>query len=370
MLFEDSQSWDHILFSVCWLLAAAIIGRIIHALVFRLLQYRVEDSRQNLSLTLLKHLRAPAGLVIPLLSILLIAPALQFPEETVMVCRRIFSLGFIASVAWLLASTVFIFRDLVLSRYDVTARDNLKARAVHTQINVLVKITLVVIWVIAAACMMMIFENIRQLGTSLLASAGVIGIIVGFAAQRSLGTLLAGLQIAITQPIRIDDVVIVEGEWGRIEEITLTYVVVRIWDLRRIILPVTYFLEKPFQNWTRVSADLLGSVFLHADYTVPVEALRNELQRILTESENWDGKVWKLQATNATATTVEFRALMSAPDSSMAWELRCEVREKLLAFLQKNFPESLPKVRAELKTVASAREDGSCAFGTTHVTKE
>ncbi len=355
-----SESWGNIILSVCWLFAAAATGRIIHALVFRLLRRQANGSEHSLSLTLIKHLRGPIGLVLPLLFILLIAPVLQLPLDTVVVFRRIFSLGFIAGIAWLFIKTVFVFRDLILSRYDVTAPDNLKARAVHTQINVLVKISLVIICLIAAASMMMIFDNIRQLGASLLASAGVLGIIVGFAAQRSIATLLAGLQIAITQPIRIDDVVIVEGEWGRIEEITLTYVVVRIWDLRRLVLPVSYFLEKPFQNWTRVSADLLGSVFLHADYTVPVEALREELQRILAESEQWDGKVCKLQVTNATASTLEFRALMSAADSSMAWNLRCEVREKLLAFLQKNYPESLPKVRAELNPAKGTWGNEAC----------
>jgi small-conductance mechanosensitive channel len=194
----------------------------------------------------------------------------------------------------------------------------------------------------------MTFDKVRQLGTTLLASAGIVGIIVGLAAQKSISTLFAGIQLAITQPIRIDDVVIVENEWGRIEEISLTYVVVRIWDLRRLIVPITYFLEKPFQNWTRISADLLGTVFLYVDYTVPVEAVRSELKSILENSKLWDGRVCVLQVTNASERTVELRALMSAADSSSAWELRCEVREKLIAFIRQNYPDALPKVRAEL----------------------
>jgi small-conductance mechanosensitive channel len=195
----------------------------------------------------------------------------------------------------------------------------------------------------------MTFSKVRQLGTSILASAGIVGIIVGIAAQRSIATLLAGFQIAITQPIRLDDVVIVENEWGRIEEITLTYVVVRIWDLRRLVVPITYFLEKPFQNWTRVSADLLGTVFIYVDYTVPVQAVREKLRGILEHSTQWDGQVCVLQVTNTTEHTVELRALMSAVDSSSAWELRCHVREKLVEFIQKNYPESLPKLRTDLK---------------------
>jgi len=197
--------------------------------------------------------------------------------------------------------------------------------------------------------MLMTFEKVRQLGTSILASAGVIGIIVGVAAQRTIATFLAGIQIAVTQPIRIDDVVIVENEWGRIEEITLTYVVVRIWDLRRLVLPITYFIEKPFQNWTRVTADILGTVFIYVDYTVPIQAVREELHRILQNSKLWDKKVWGLQVTNTTEHTVELRALMSAPDASSAWDLRCEVRERLVEFIQKNYPDGLPKVRAEIR---------------------
>ncbi len=344
----DLEFWRLALISCSWVLAMAAGGWAIHALLFRLWRKRT-GSGQSLSRTLMKHWRGPLGLIVPLLFILLVAPSLQLSEPTLLVGRRLISIGFIVAVTWLLVSSVLVMRDLILSRYDVTARDNLKARAVHTQVKVLVKIALVIIGIVAAGCLMMIFDNIRQLGVSLLASAGVMGIIVGLAAQRTIATVLAGLQIALTQPIRIDDVVIVEGEWGRIEEITLTYIVVRIWDLRRLVVPVTHFLEKPFQNWTRVSAELLGTVFIYADYSVPVDALREELQRILNDSPRWDGKVWSLQVTNATEKAVECRALMSAADSSAAWDLRCEVRERLLAFLQGNYPHSLPKVRAELQ---------------------
>jgi small-conductance mechanosensitive channel len=206
------------------------------------------------------------------------------------------------------------------------------------------------IGVFALASMLMVFESARQFGASILASAGIAGIIVGFAAQQSIATLLAGFQIAMTQPIRVDDVVIVENEWGRIEEITLTYVVVRIWDLRRLVLPITYFIERPFQNWTRSSADILGTVFLHADYSVPLDALRAELTRILAASPYWDGKVNVLQVTDAKEHTLEIRALASAADASLAWDLRCEVREKLIEFLQRHHPESLPQLRASIDT--------------------
>jgi hypothetical protein len=183
-----------------------------------------------------------------------------------------------------------------------------------------------------------------------LASAGIVGLVIGFATQKTVSTVLAGLQIAITQPIRVDDVVIVENEWGRIEEITLTYVVVRLWDLRRLVVPITYFIEKPFQNWTRVSADLMGTVSIYSDYTLPVQSLREELHSILRASNLWDGRVWGLQVTGATERALELRALMSASDASSAWDLRCDVREKLVAFIQNKYPESLPRLRAELSS--------------------
>jgi small-conductance mechanosensitive channel len=194
----------------------------------------------------------------------------------------------------------------------------------------------------------MTFPNIKQIGVSLLASAGMLGIILGFAAQKTLGNFIAGIQIAIAQPIRLDDVVIIENEWGWIEEITLTFVVVRIWDLRRLVVPISYFLEKPFQNWTRTSADILGSVFIYTDYTIVVKEVRDELTRILTNSQYWDKKVNVLQVTDAKERVIELRALMSAADSPTAWNLRCEVREKLFEFLQTKFPECLPRIRIEL----------------------
>ena len=218
----------------------------------------------------------------------------------------------------------------------------------YTQLTIVIKVILVIVVVIALASMLMSFDKIRAIGVSVLASAGVIGIIVGFAAQRSLSTLLAGLQIAITQPIRINDTVIVDGEWGTIEELTLTYVVVKIWDLRRMIVPVTFFLEKTFQNWTRNTTNILGTVFLYVDYTAPVPEIRQKFLEILESSKIWDQEVWCLQVTNTGERVLELRALMSAVDAPSSWDLRCEVREKLVAFLKETYPECLPRTRAEL----------------------
>jgi small-conductance mechanosensitive channel len=218
----------------------------------------------------------------------------------------------------------------------------------YTQLRIVKRIVTVIIIIIGFAAILMTFEKVRQLGTSLLASAGIAGIIIGFAAQRSLATLFAGLQIAFTQPIRIDDVVIVENEWGRIEKITLTYVVVRIWDLRRLVLPITYFTEKPFQNWTRIKSEILGTVFIYVDYTASAQKIREKYFEIVEQSKLWDGKVRNLQVTNTTERTMELRVLMSAKDASAAWDLRCEVREKLIDFIQQNYPDALPKVRGEI----------------------
>ena len=334
--------------AVAGLAGAMVAGLLVYLLLFRMLLRIAARPDTALQHALVRRWRHPAKLLLPLLAVLLLLPALAFPAEISNLLRHLCSLALIAALAWFLAATTFGLRELVLARYDMAARDNLKARAVHTQVDVLVKIVLVVVFFVAAASMLMTFDKVRQIGVSLLASAGIVGVIAGFAAQRSLATLIAGIQIAITQPIRLDDVVIVEGEWGRIEEITLTYVVVRIWDLRRLIVPITYFLEKPFQNWTRTSADLLGTVTVHCDYTVPVAAVRAELERIAANDARWDGKVVGLQVTDAGERSLELRALVSAADSGTAWDLRCAVREQLIDFIRREYPEALPRLRAEL----------------------
>ncbi len=268
--------------------------------------------------------------------------------------RPLESLGTVMSVmviifiSWMLIQAVYFIKHFVLGKFDIDDPDNLSARKIYTQFRVLENIILFLIVIVALSLILMSFDSIRRIGVSLIASAGVAGIIIGFAAQRAIGTILAGIQIALSQPIRLDDVVIVENEWGRIEEINLTYVVVAIWDKRRLVLPTTYFIEQPFQNWTRSTSEILGSVFIYADYTLPVDSVRDELDRILVGNPLWDGKVKVVQVTDATERTVEIRALVSAVDSGTAWNLRVQVREKLLAFLQKNYPECLPKARLEM----------------------
>jgi small-conductance mechanosensitive channel len=283
---------------------------------------------------------------LPLLALILGAPALSVSPALAEVVRNATSLLLIGVVAFILCQVVDAAATFVLKPYRLDITDNLQARGIHTQVMVLKKVALTIIGVFTLASMLMVFESVRQFGASILASAGIAGIVVGLAAQRSIATLLAGFQIAMTQPIRVDDVVIVEGEWGRIEDITLTYVVVSIWDQRRLIVPMTYFLEQPFQNWTRTSSEILCTVTLHLDYTVPVPSLRAELTRILQQSRYWDRRVNVLQVTDAREHTVEIRALASAANASLAWDLRCEVREQLVAFVQRHYPDCLPRIRA------------------------
>lgn len=263
--------------------------------------------------------------------------------------HKIFYIFLIIAIANVLICFTAFIKDLLYLKFDVNTKDNLSERKARTQIDFLQNLSTVIIILVASSIALMTFSRVRELGTSILASAGIAGIIIGLAAQKSIANLLAGLQIAFTQPIRIDDVVIVEKEWGRVEEITLTYVVIRIWDLRRLIVPISDFIEKSFQNWTRVNSDILGTVFIYCDYSVPIDTLRVELKRILKTDgrDYWDGKVNLIQVTKASERGIELRVLISSADAGNSWDLCCIVREKLLAYIQTYHPGCLPKLRVE-----------------------
>ena len=233
-------------------------------------------------------------------------------------------------------------------RYQPRNADDLRHRQMRTRFQYLERVVDMFIIVVAIATALMSFEEFRRFGGSLLASAGLASVIIGFAAQRSLGNLIAGFQVAFTQPIRLGDVLVVEGEWGTVEEINFTYVVIRIWDQRRLVLPITYVLEKPFQNWTRTSSELLGSVMIQVEFAAPIEAMRAELRRIVEASALWDRRVCVLQVTDANENGLTIRALVSARDSTTSWDLRCEVREKLVTFLNRQSPGSFPSRRVEV----------------------
>lgn len=321
----------------------------IYQVFFEIIKSIYEKSTGREAKIVLPRLKGPLMMTFIIIGIFIGKNLLNYQHGMEYWLNRSLVILLILNISWILVKGVDIAKVIVLNRYKLESVNNLKARKIYTQFNVLQNIINVLIGLVAIATSMMTFDAIKELGTSLLASAGIAGIIIGFAAQRTIATVLAGFQIAITQPIRIDDVVIVEGEWGWIEEINLTYVVVRIWDLRRLVVPITYFIDSPFQNWTRNSADILGTVFLYTDYRVDFDALRNELTRLLESTDKWDGRVNVLQVTDSTEKSVQVRALMSAKNSPTAWDLRVYIREGLIKFLQENFPESLPHSRVYLE---------------------
>jgi small-conductance mechanosensitive channel len=287
-------------------------------------------------------------IILPVLGIIFALPILGLPPEFAGVVGKGSSILLIVAVGLILFQAVSTGEKVVLTKYDINVADNLQARKIYTQVHVISKTLYVVISLFMLASILMLFQEVRQFGTSILASAGVLGIIIGFAAQKTISNLFAGFQLAMTQPIRLDDVVIVEGEWGRVEEISLTYVVIHIWDDRRLVVPLSYFIEKPFQNWTRVSAQLLGSVFVWVDYSLPLDEARKALKEIIENHPLWDKRFWNLQVTDATEKTMQIRVLATSADSSKGWDLRCDIREKFIAYIQKNYPQSLPRLRAEL----------------------
>jgi small-conductance mechanosensitive channel len=333
-----------------WIIALSVVllSILAYFVISRLLQRIGRRSPDNLVGIAWQKFRYPVLFLLLLIDFIILQELFTPGEEITLFTGSFIKLAFIFLITWFIIRSINLSREVILRRYDISEKDNLKARKIFTQFRVLENIVIFIVILVAIAIALMTFEGIRRIGVSLFASAGVAGIIIGFAAQKLLASVLAGFQIALTQPIRIDDVVIVENEWGWIEEITLTYVVVRIWDKRRLILPSTYFIENPFQNWTRVSADILGTVFIYTDYTVPVDELRSEFTRILEESDLWDGQTNVMQVTNATDQSLEIRALMSTVDSPTAWDLRVLVREKLISFLQQNYPGSLPRTRIEM----------------------
>lgn len=274
----------------------------------------------------------------------------RFDNVDSYVIDKIILLLFICAFAMLLIKLSAFIRDLLYERFDVADKNNLNSRKVRTQIDFIQKAFSAFIVLLAISVSLMSFERVREMGTSLLASAGIASVIIGFAAQKSIANLFAGFQIAFTQPLRLDDVVVVEGEWGRIEEITLTYVVVNIWDQRRLIVPIVYFLEKPFYNWTRNSSDLIGVVYFYLDYSFPVEFIRQELKQLLeTEQARmlWDGRTSSVLVTDITDRAMQVRILVSASSSGAAFDLRCLVREKILEAISREYPSSLPKSRVD-----------------------
>jgi small-conductance mechanosensitive channel len=277
--------------------------------------------------------------VLPLLALQLVWQAAPDDLRWINNIRHFNGLALIAALTWLASAAIGGVADGVIARHPVDVADNLQARRIHTQARVLSRTAMFIALLAGVSLMLMTFPGARQVGASLLASAGVVGIVAGIAARPVFSNLIAGLQIALSQPIRIDDVLIVENEWGRVEEITGSYVVLRIWDDRRLIIPLQWFIEHPFQNWTHTSSALLGTVFLNVDFTMPLAPLRAELERIVKTMPEWDGRVVKLQVTDTTERTMQLRILVTAQSAGLAFDLRCKVREAMIDFMQREYPQ-------------------------------
>jgi small-conductance mechanosensitive channel len=333
------------------LLVAAGIALLLHGASLELFK-RLSPPRKVRSFweALIENTTGPSRLAYVVFLVGAALPSTNFTLPTTLAIAHGLLVALVLLVGWSSMRGLEIVATLYLHHFRTDVDDNLRARKHLTQIRILKRAGDILIGVVTVAVALMTFDQVRQYGLSLFASAGAASLVLGLAARPLLTNLIAGVQIAITQPIRLEDAVIVEGEWGWVEEITSTYVVVRLWDWRRMVLPIAYFLEKPFQNWTRESASLIGSVYLYLDYSVPVEAVRTKLSEIAAESKLCDGKVINLQVSDARERVVELRALVSARTAPQCWDLRCEVREKLIAFIRDTYPAALPQTRVQFET--------------------
>ncbi|AEU36531.1 mechanosensitive ion channel family protein [Granulicella mallensis] len=342
--FHFQHDWFFAIFLFC---TALVLANVIHFVLFRLLR-RKEAENTHLGWGLQRHLGAPSRAVFFITCLLIVLPVIpRLSGKLQELLNQIFIMALIAALGWFAVGCVYVLQNVFLRRYDLTAENNVQARRIHTQFQLFRRMVISLVIVIDVGALLWSFHDPRiwHYGTGLLASAGVASLILATAAKSTAANFLAGLQIAITEPIRIDDVVVVQGEWGRIEEITSAYVVIKIWDLRRLIVPLSYFIENSFQNWSREQSDIMGTAFLYVDYSIPVEELRGELNRIVQASALWDKKVCGLQVTNLSERTMELRCLVSSHNSSQNFDLRCLVREQMTAFIQKNYPDAFPTTR-------------------------
>jgi small-conductance mechanosensitive channel len=350
------RDWMIGIFLFC---AVVIFGNGIHYLIFRLLRKKQAETQSG-GLGLKKFLEGPARAVFLTIAVRIvlpfvpdIAPSVRDQVDQVVEVLLVISLG------WLAIGGVYVAQAVLLRRFDITVANNLRARRLHTQFQFLRRILIAAIVVVDAAALLWSMHNpgLWKYGTGLLASAGLASLALAAAGKSTVSNLLAGMQIALAEPIRIDDVVVIAGEWGRIAEITSTYVVVNIWDQRTLIVPLSYFIEQPFANWTRTGAEILGTAFLYLDYAVPVEALRAELNRIVQETPLWDKRVCGLQVTNLSEKTMEVRCLVSSADSGKNFDLRCLVREKMIDFVREHYPHAMPTMRVEARRDAMREQE-------------
>ncbi|UII28126.1 mechanosensitive ion channel family protein [Fulvivirga maritima] len=337
-----------IISAICIFILAFLFTLIGRSIMFKVLKHYTRTQDRILFGSLKRRLQGSLFLFFPCIVLHIAIGYLYLDPQYVGITKKILEVVIIISIAIILIRLIGVVEDVLFAKYDMSKADNLKARKARTQIIYVKKMAMVVVAVIAVAVILLSFDSVRKYGATILTGAGVAGIIIGFALQKTLANLFAGIQIAFTQPIKIDDAVVLENEWGWIEEINLTYVVVRIWDMRRLVLPITYFTETPFQNWTRTTAQILGTVFLYVDYTLPLDPLRKHFEEVLAGTDLWDKDAKAFQITDTSERTMTVRLLMTAKNSPTAFDLRCHVREHMIDFIQKNYPQCLPQTRAVL----------------------
>lgn len=325
-------------------LVAAIAATVVHHVAGGLLR-RATRNKAPVLHAMLASVERAAGAALPLAALQVVWQVAPNNLDQIGAVRHTNGVLLIAALTWVVMSAIAGLADGVIAKHPVDTHDNIEARRIQTQARVLARSAMILVLIAGIAMALMTFPGARQVGASLLASAGVLGIIGGLAARPVFSNLISGLQLALAQPLRLDDVLIVKGEWGRVEEITGTYVVLRIWDDRRMIIPLQWFIENPFENWTRNSSQLTGLVVLHLDYATPMKPLRDYAKQVLESAPEWDQRVFAVQVQDATERAMQVRILVSAADAGRLWDLRCRVREEMLAFLAREYPESLPRLR-------------------------
>jgi small-conductance mechanosensitive channel len=341
---QSRHAWFFLIFLFC---AAIGIANLAHFLLFRFTRLK-QAERGGVRLAMRKHLSKPARVISILVCVMAALPFVPVISHRLRhFTGHALAMAVVASLGWFAGGSVYVFEALILRKYDITATDNVQARKVHTQFQIIRRLAIGFVAIITLAALLWTFNDPRiwQYGTGLLASAGLASLILATAAKSTASNMLAGIQIAFTGMIRIDDVVVVQGDLGRVEEITTAYVVLRIWDLRRMIVPLSYFIENPFYNWTREGSEIMATAFVYMDYTIPVEEVRAQVQAIVEPSEFWDRKVCKVHVTNLTDRAVEMRCLISAANSGNSFELCCLIRERITAWIREHYPEAFPTTR-------------------------
>jgi len=360
-LFHLRHGWFFAIFLFC---AAIVLANVVHYILFRVLRRKEEESK-NFGWGLQRYLGKPARAIFFLTCLFLVLPVIPgLPDKIEDTVRQGFIMAMVVALGWFAVGCIYVLQAVMLRRYDLNAENNIQARRVHTQFQLFRRMLISFVVVIDIGALLWSFNDPRiwHYGSGLLASAGIASLIIATAAKSTAANFFAGLQIALTEPIRIDDVVVIQGEWGRIEEINSAYVVVKIWDLRRLIVPLSYFIENSFQNWTREASDIMGTAFLYVDYSIPVEDLRKQLEDIVHPSPLWNKKTCGLQVTNLTDRSMELRCLMSSRNSSENFDLRCLVREKMTAWIQQNYPDAFPTTRFASRSDSSSRSTEDQTF--------